>query len=148
MRSMIPILLVLAASALFACKGGEGPSAAAGAPNDPKSLYTVEASAGPVESGGSSTLFLAIRPIEGAEVKEETPFRGKLTAAGPIELGTTEFGYVDHARVEGQGPVFELPFEGRAAGEGSIEADLTFFVCKEDACLRTTEKISIPVQVN
>lgn len=139
----LAFLLLLVLAAFTACKGGTVPSA----PTDPKSLYRMEAFADPATSGSASTLHIAIRPVEGAEVKPETPFRAKLEARGPIALGKTEFGYADHVRVENQGPIFEIPFEAKEAGKGEIDADMTFFVCMAEACLRTTEKLTVPVVV-
>lgn len=117
-------------------------------PSDPKTLYTVEAKAAPAKSGGEGSLHLAIRPVAGALVKEETPFRGKLKTEGPIAFSKSEFEYEDRAQVVDGGPVFELPFDAKEAGEGTIDADLTFFVCVAEACMRTTESLSVPVRVN
>jgi hypothetical protein len=64
-----------------------------------------------------------------------------------VELAKTELGYQDHARVEGNGPVFEVPFDAKDAGAGNIEADMTFFVCTDEACVRTTEQLQVPVTV-
>jgi hypothetical protein len=49
--------------------------------------------------------------------------------------------------VENGGPVFEVPFSAIAAGEGSLRAELVFFVCTEQACMRTTENVDLPVHV-
>ncbi|HEY0839103.1 MAG TPA: hypothetical protein VGD74_02850 [Vulgatibacter sp.] len=160
-KPFVPGAALAALLAIAGCKDAApaAPSAAAAAvakaavpsgevPSDPKTLYRVEAKAGPAKSGGEGSLHLAIRPVEGALVKAETPFRGKLEAKGPIALGKAEFEYEDRARVVDGGPVFELPFDAKEAGEGTIDADLTFFVCVAEACMRTTESLSVPVLVN
>jgi hypothetical protein len=134
--------LSFAVSLLFACKGE--------AETDPKALYRIEASAQPasIEAGKQGTFRIAVRPtVSGAHVKPETPFRGKLGATGPLSLQKSELKYEDHVRVEKDGPVFEIPYEAKAAGSGALTADLTFFVCTDEACLRTTEKVNVPVQV-
>lgn len=129
-----------AAVLLLACKGE--------AEADPKSLYRVEASASPVAAGQQGTFRIAVRPTAaGAHVKPETPFRGKLVATGPLALQKTEIAFGDNARIEGGGPVFEIPFDAKAPGEGTLAADLTFFVCTAQSCMRTTEQVTVPVQV-
>jgi hypothetical protein len=116
--------------------------------DNPKSLYRVETKApARVKAGERGTLTLAVQPREGAKVKPETPFKTKLSATAPVELAKTELGYQDHARVEGNGPVFEVPFDAKDAGAGNIEADMTFFVCTDEACVRTTEQLQVPVTV-
>lgn len=132
--------LSFASVLLFACKGE--------AATDVKQLYSVEASAAPVNAGGTGTLHLAVKPKAGAHVKAETPFRAKLEATGPVALQKTELKYADHVRVENEGPVFEVPFEAKSAGKGEIKADMTFFVCTAESCNRTTEQVTVPVQVN
>lgn len=119
------------------------------APPDPKTLYTVQATATPQElaAGEKGTYTLAIKPKGGAYVKAETPFRGKLSAAGSVTLEKVALGYADHARIENRGPIFEVPFTAKAPGQGAIDAELVFFVCVEEACLRTTEKVTVPVLV-
>ena len=134
--------LSFAASLLVACRGE--------ASDDPKSLYRIEASADPatVQAGGKGTFRIAVRPtVKGAHVKPETPFRGKLAATGPLALQKSELSYADHVRVEKDGPVFEIPYEAKDAGSGTLQADLVFFVCTDEACLRTTEQVNVPVQV-
>lgn len=136
--------LSFAASLLFACRGE------AEAPTDPKALYRLDAKAEPatVQAGGKGTFRLAVRPTrEGAHVKAETPFRGTLEATGPLALEKTALSYEDHARVEEGGPVFEIPFAAKEAGKGELKADLVFFVCTDEACMRTTEEVRVPVEV-
>ncbi len=141
MRRTLTVLAFAAATAI-ACKGEA-------APTDPKALYRVEASAEPtsLEAGKSGTFRIAVRPNEGAEVKAETPFRATLAGTGSVSVGKAELAYADNARIEGKGPVFEIPFEAKAAGAGELEADLVFFVCTDEACLRTTDQVSVPVTV-
>ncbi|HWV37121.1 MAG TPA: hypothetical protein VN033_01465 [Vulgatibacter sp.] len=148
-------LHILAAAALLVAAGCKdaAPSAASGyvageVPEDPKVLYSVKASADPAKAGEPGTLHLAIQPIPGAEVKAETPFRGKLAAKGPVRVLKDDLAYEDRAREVDGGPVFDIPFEAGEAGQGSIDADLTFFVCVAEACMRTTETVSVPVLVN
>jgi|GEM_PF-3693851 len=117
-------------------------------PSDPKTLYTVKASAEPAKAGGEGSVHLVIRPVEGAKVKAETPFHAKLAAKGPIGLRKAELAYEDRTEVVAEGPVFDIPFDAKEAGEGAIDADLTFFVCVAEACMRTTESVSVPVLVN
>ena len=136
--------LSFAASLLLACKGE------AAAPTDPKALYRLDAKAEPatVQAGQKGTFRLAVRPTQkGAHVKAETPFRGTLEATGPLSLAKSTLAYEDRARVEDEGPVFEIPFEAKAAGKGELKADLVFFVCTDEACLRTSEQVSVPVEV-
>ncbi|AKU91693.1 hypothetical protein [Vulgatibacter incomptus] len=146
-----PTLLAcsLALAALLA--GCKDKAAAPSEPPDPKTLYRVETSAAPIEvkQGQNGTLQLAIRPVDGARVKAETPFRATLEASGPVTLPKTELAYEDSARVEKEGPVFEIPFAAKdEAGKGAIDADLTFFVCVAEACMRTTEQVSVAVVVD
>ncbi len=152
MRIALVLPMLLALGLASACKDlapAAAPAAAAsGVPDDPRTLYKLEAKASPASAGDTGTLHLAIRPIEGAVVKAETPFRATLEASGQVGLLKTELSFADRAREEGSGPIFEIPFDAKEAGEGSIDADLTFFVCVEEACLRTTEKVSVPVTVN
>lgn len=152
-RHFVPGVALAALLSFAGCKDAAPASPAAAAPSgevpsDPKTLYRVEAKADPSKAGVEGSLHIAIRPVAGALVKAETPFRGKLTAKGPIDLARAEFEYEDSARVVDGGPVFELPFKGTEAGEGAIDADLTFFVCVAEACMRTTESLSVPVRVN
>jgi len=148
MRSLLSALLLIAAVAAGCSSKAPAPAPGGTAPTDPKTLYSMEVSAAPVQSGEASKVHIAIRTVDGAEVKEETPFRAKLEATGPLALRQTEFGYADHARLEGGGPVFEFPVDTTGAGQGEVKADMTFFVCMAEACLRTTEQLSIPVPVN
>lgn len=152
----LALLALLAAGCKDATPAGapakapaEAPSYVAGeVPDDPKTLYRVTASADEAKAGEPGIVHLAIQPVEGAVVKAETPFRGKLAAKGPISVPKEEFAYEDRAEEVGGGPVFAIPFEAKEAGEGTIEADLTFFVCVAEACMRTTESLSVPVLVN
>lgn len=155
MNRSIPFLALLALLAAAGCKDAStGATAAAPGyvagevPDDPKTLYRVTASADPAKAGEQGTMHLAIQPVDGALVKAETPFRGKLAAKGPIGVLKEEFAYEDRAEEVKGGPVFAIPFEAKEAGEGAIDADLTFFVCVAEACMRTTESVTVPVLVN
>lgn len=132
--------LSFASALLLACKG-EAQEA------DVSKLYRVEASASPVKAGETGTFHVAIRPNGDAHVKPETPFRGKISATGPLTVSKTQIGYTDHVKVENQGPVFEIPFQATGPGAGELKADLTFFVCTAELCQRTTNQVSVPVQV-
>lgn len=132
--------LSFASALLLACKGEA-------AEVDISKLYRVEASASPVKAGETGTFHVAIRPTGEAHVKPETPFKGKISATGPIEVSKTEIGYADHSKIENQGPVFDIPFQAKATGSGELKADLTFFVCTAELCQRTTNQVSVPVQV-
>jgi len=152
----LALLALLAAGCKDAAPAGAPSAASAPAPGyvagevpeDPKTLYRVMASADEAKAGEPGTMRLAIQPVEGALVKAETPFRGKLAAKGPISVLKEEFAYEDRTEEVGGGPVFAIPFEAKEAGEGTIDADLTFFVCVAEACMRTTETVSVPVLVN
>jgi hypothetical protein len=136
-------VITFAAALLVACKGEA-------AETDPKALYRLDATAEPatLKPGGKGTFRLAVRPTKaGAHVKPETPFRGTISTTGPLQVEKTTIAYEDRARVENDGPVFEIPFEATAAGKGELKADLTFFVCTDQACLRTTEQVALPVEV-
>lgn len=131
---------------LAACSGGSP----AQVPDDVRSLYRMEVGAEPSElpAGQGGVLRIAVRPtVKGAHVKPETPFDGKLTATGPVELARQAIGFEDNARIEKGGPVFEIPWTAKAPGAGALQADLTFFVCTDTACLRTTEELEVPVRV-
>lgn len=132
--------LSFASALLLACKG-EAQEV------DVSKLYRVEASASSVKAGETGTFHVAIRPNGEAHVKPETPFRGKISATGPITVSKTQIAYADHVKVENQGPVFEIPFQATGPGSGEIKADLTFFVCTAELCQRTTNQVSVPVQV-
>lgn len=141
-------VLLLAACSEKASPGSSGSAKAKADIDDPKSLYQLETNApAQLKAGADGTLTLSVKPNEGVKVKPETPFKAKLSATAPVELGKTELGYADHARVEKDGPVFEVPFQGKAPGAGNIEADMVFFVCTDEACVRTTEKVQVPVTV-
>ena len=148
---MFRAVLTVAASVLVlaACSEGSAPAGSAKADIDnPKSLYSLASEApAQVKAGEAGKVTLAVKPVSGAKVKPETPFKTKLSATAPVELAKTELGYGDHARVEGDGPVFEVPFQATTPGEGNIEADMVFFVCTDEACVRTTEKVQLPVTV-
>lgn len=147
------ILAIAASFLLFAACSKDGSGGSSGAArldiDNPKSLYTLAKGApATVKAGEQGKLTLAVQPKDGVRVKPETPFKAKLSTTAPVELAKTELGYTDHARVEKGGPVFEVPFEGKAAGSGQIAADMTFFVCTDEACVRTTEQVDVPVTVN
>lgn len=117
--------------------------------DNPKSLYTLTRDApATVKAGEPTRLTIAVQPKAGVHVKPETPFKARLSTTAPVILGKTELGYADHTRVEKDGPVFEVPFEGTALGSGQITADMTFFVCTDEACVRTSEQVRVPVTVN
>lgn len=132
--------LSFASALLLSCRGEA-------AEVDVSKLYKVEASVSPVKAGETGTFHLAIKPQGDAHVKPETPFRGKISATGPITVSKADIGYADHSRVENQGPVFDLPFQATGPGTGEIKADLTFFVCTAELCQRTTNQVTVPVQV-
>lgn len=140
--------LTVAAGALLAvaaCKSGGQRSAE---DIDPKSLYRVEITPPePLRVGETQPLRIVVRPIAGGEIKEETPFRGKAEASGPIAVERTEFTYAERSGLVDGGPAFDLPVRGIEPGEGKVDVDLSFFVCVEEACLRTGEQRSVPVQV-
>lgn len=120
------------------------------AQEDPKNLYRIDTAGTTtaVKPGDTGKLVVAIQPkVKGAHVKPETPFRGKVSATGPVSFQKGDFSYKDMSRVVNEGPVFELPFQATAAGACEVSADLTFFVCTDQACLRTTEKVQVPVTV-
>jgi hypothetical protein len=120
------------------------------AEQDPKTLYKIDTTGTTttVKSGTAGKLVIAIQPqVKGAHVKSETPFRGKLTTTGAVAFDKADFGYKDMARVVNEGPVFELPFKATAPGASTVTADLTFFVCTEQACMRTTDQVKVPVTV-
>lgn len=124
------------------------PGSAKASIDNPKSLYTLASEATPqVKAGEAGRLTLAVKPNPGAKVKPETPFKTKLSATAPVELAKTELAYADNTRVEGNGPVFEVPFTAKAPGAGEVAADMVFFVCTDEACVRTTEQVRLPVTV-
>lgn len=141
----IPLTLCLASLALAAC---QRTGSQAGGELDPKAHYRVEAEApATLQAGRSAPLRIAIVPMDGGEIKEETPLRITLSTQGPLQVEKRELRYADKAGLEQGGPVFEIPVSALEAGAGKVDVDMSFFVCIAEACLRTTEQLAFDVTV-
>lgn len=141
----LALILTLASLALAAC---QRTGSQAGAELDPKAHYRIEAKAPTsLRAGSSAPLRIAIVPVNGGEIKAETPLRITLTTQGPLQVEKSELRYADKAGLEQGGPVFEVPVSALEAGAGKVDVDMSFFVCIAEACLRTTEQLAFDVAV-
>jgi hypothetical protein len=132
-------LALLASPAL-----GADPAAAAA------QAYTVQASASPaaLKVGESGKLSVTISPKTPAwHVHPQAPLKIRIEAPPGLRVERTELGRKDVVDAKAEAPRFETAFVAAAAGAQEAKANVDFFICSDDACVKQTRQVAIPVTV-
>ncbi len=143
MRPLRPLALAalcaLAAPALAADPGAEAARAYA---------LDTSASTTAVRAGQPGKLVIVIRPTApGWHVHPQAPLKIRFEAPPALKLERAELGRRDATDAKADAPRFEAPFVASAAGVQEAKANVDFFICSDQACVKQTRTVPIPVTV-
>jgi hypothetical protein len=139
-RSLLAAALcALAAPAVAADPGAEADRAYA---------LDTTASTTSVKAGQPGKLVVVIRPTAaGWHVHPQAPLKIRFEAPAALKLGKSELGRHDAVDAQAGAPRFETAFVASAPGAQQAKANVDFFICSDQACVKQTRTVPIPVTV-
>jgi hypothetical protein len=139
-RSLVlAALCALAAPALASDPGAEAGRAYA---------LDTTASTASVEAGRAGKLVVVIRPTApGWHVHPQAPLKVRFEAPPALKVQKPELGRGDAIDAQAGAPRFETPFVAAARGAVEAKARVDFFICSDQACVKQTRTVPIPVDV-
>lgn len=116
--------------------------------DEPTDFYEVstEGSSKVVKAGDKGRVVIAFHLKGGAHMSAEAPLKIEL-ASRESALDKATLSLADNISKTSDTTRFEVGFAPGAHGPTTITAKMTFFVCTDKRCMRQTQALSFPVDV-
>lgn len=134
---VVAALLALAGPALAADPGAEAARAYA---------LDTAGTTGSVKAGQPGKLVVAIKPTAaGWHVHPQAPLKVRFEGPAALKIERAELSRRDAANAGAEAPRFETPFVAAAPGRYEAKANVDFFICSDQACVKQTRAVALPV---